>query len=398
MHVERIAVVGAGVFGVTAALELRKRGYDVGLFDQGPIPHPLAASTDISKVCRMEYGADEAYMCLMEEARLGWLEWNDQWHRTERDPLYQETGVLLVCLDEMEVGGFEYDSFQLLQKRGHQPDRIGGIALTKRFPAWSHNFIDGFYHSLGGFAQSGRVIESLIQDARRLGVEIRERLTVTGLLEESRRIVGVKTAAGESFLADHVVLACGSWVSQLLPTLAPSLRRSYHPVWHLRPRQPERFVAGKFPTFTADVARTGFYGFPLHPVEEVVKIGHHGIGVDPPVDGSLEVPDHTTARLLEFLAQHLPSLADSTIVRTRLCPYCDTPDEDFWIARDPQRPGLTVASGGSGHGFKFAPVLGTIIADTVEEREHPLAEKFRWRPELKLDQGFEAARCHDDVL
>jgi glycine/D-amino acid oxidase-like deaminating enzyme len=77
-----------------------------------------------------------------------------------------------------------------------------------------------------------------------------------------------------------------------------------------------------------------------------------------------------------------------------LCLYADTQDEDFWIAPDPQRPGLTVASGGSGHGFKFAPVLGAIIADAVERRESPWLSKFRWRPEVVLDQGREAARCH----
>ena len=156
MAVERIIVAGAGIFGVTAALELRSRGHDVSLLDQGPIPHPLAASTDISKVCRMEYGADEAYMSLMESARLGWLEWNDRWQQDDGGPLYQETGVLMVCLDEMQPGGFEYDSYQLLRKRGHQPDRIGGTELVNRFPTWSAQFVDGFFHSLGGFAQSGR--------------------------------------------------------------------------------------------------------------------------------------------------------------------------------------------------------------------------------------------------
>jgi glycine/D-amino acid oxidase-like deaminating enzyme len=69
-------VVGAGVFGLSAALELRARGFGVTLLDPGPIPHPLAASTDISKVVRIEYGADALYSQLAEEAREGWLAWN----------------------------------------------------------------------------------------------------------------------------------------------------------------------------------------------------------------------------------------------------------------------------------------------------------------------------------
>ena len=115
----RTVVVGAGIMGVTAALELDRRGWKVHLLDAGPIPNPLAASTDISKVFRMEYGADAAYMALVEEARTGWLAWNETWQAKNRDSLYHETGVLMVCLDKMAPGGFEYESFEMLRARGH---------------------------------------------------------------------------------------------------------------------------------------------------------------------------------------------------------------------------------------------------------------------------------------
>ena len=85
--------------------------------------------------------------------------------------------------------------------------------------------------------------------------------------------------------------------------------------------------------------------------------------------------------LRDFLSSTFPALADAPIVYTRICMYCDTNDGHFWIAPDPERPGLIVATGDSGHGFKFAPVLGEIIADAVEEKANPLLQKFRWRPE-----------------
>jgi len=91
------------------------------------------------------------------------------------------------------------------------------------------------------------------------------------------------------------------------------------------------------------------------------------------------------------------SLADAEVVGTRLCPYCDTADEDLWIAAHPERSGLTVASGGSGHAFKFAPVLGAIIADAVEGKTNSYSEKFRWRPEVRMERGLEAAHCHEDL-
>jgi glycine/D-amino acid oxidase-like deaminating enzyme len=97
-------------------------------------------------------------------------------------------------------------------------------------------------------------------------------------------------------------------------------------------------------------------------------------------------------RLRNFLAPRLPALADAPIVYTRLCMYCDTHDGDFWIASDPERAGLVIAAGDNGHGFKFAPVLGELIADAAEGKANPLLEKFRWRPEVRAGSSKEAAR------
>ena len=72
-----VLVVGAGIYGITTALELKARGYHVAVLDPGPLPHPLAASTDISNVVRMEYGAVETYMEMVELAYLGWRQWNE---------------------------------------------------------------------------------------------------------------------------------------------------------------------------------------------------------------------------------------------------------------------------------------------------------------------------------
>ncbi|MDH3744782.1 MAG: FAD-dependent oxidoreductase [Acidobacteriota bacterium] len=421
MSSARVIIVGAGVFGLTAALEIKRRGHEVLLLDQGAIPHPLAASTDISKVVRMEYGADATYMALAEAAIAGWRHWNEHWQRSGNSELYHETGVLMMSLDEMAPGGFEYESFHLLEARGHQPERLGGAELADRFPAWTLAFSDGFFHPRGGFVESGRVIETLAEVAREQGIEVRENTALESLLETGDRVLGVRDAHGDCHEGDHVILATGSWTPRLFGRLEGALRRTYHPVWHLSPPRhsmPALFAPLSFPTFTADVARTGFYGFPLHPRAGVIKIGHHGSGLEPPEDGSLEVSPEATVQLRAFLDRYFPSLAAAEVVGTRLCPYCDTTDEDFWIANDPDRRGLTVASGGSGHGFKFAPILGRVIADVAdvsdvaddaETREveqatnasalmtQSLADKFRWRPELRLDRGLEAARCHESV-
>lgn len=388
-----ILIVGAGIFGTTAALELNRRGHATTLLDPGPLPHPLAASTDISKVLRMEYGADEAYMALMEESFGGWREWAAARTSAGLDPLYHETGVLMVCRATMAPGGFEYESWRLLQHRGHRAERLDAASIARRFPAWrSGAFVDGFYHPLGGWAESGRVVEWLVAEAERSGVRLVAGERAAGMAEAAGRVTGIRTASGETIAADHVVLAAGAWTGKLIG-FTHEIRATGHPVLHLRPRDPSLFEARHFPVFTADVARTGLYGFPLNR-DGVVKVALHDDGVPIDPDAPRAVLPEQEERMRSLLAGALPELADAKVVYRRLCLYADTEDEDFWIARDPDREGLTVASGGSGHGFKFAPVLGSLIADTVEGRAHPLAEKFRWRPEVHPGAGREAARHH----
>ncbi len=386
-------VVGAGVFGLAAALELRRRGHAVTVIDQGPIPHPRAASTDISKVIRLEYGADEAYTAAMEDARSGWLAWNDRWRDEGGPPRYHETGVLMVCHGPMVEGGFEYESWRTLRRRGHEPERLDARGLAERFPAWSTGaYVDGFYHAKGGFAESAGVVASLAGWARAAGVVVREGARMRSLLAPAHG-VGVHTASGERLEAEHVVVATGAWTGRLLPGLSHCFRPSGQPVFHLRPAEPERFRAERFPTFTADVSRTGYYGFPLSR-DGIVKVANHGRGRELDPDGDHAVTEDEHARMRAFLRESVPALADAPVVHTRVCLYSDTQDGHFWIAGDPDRAGVTVASGGSGHGFKFGPIVGPLIADAVEGRAHPLLDRFRWRPEVVLEHGEEAARFH----
>ena len=389
-------VVGGGIYGLTAALELRARGRRVALLDPGPLPHPLASSTDISKVVRMEYGVDAEYMALTEEAIEGWRRWNAEFD----EPLYHEVGLAMLTRRPMAPGGFEHDSYQTLLSRGHRPERLGADEITRRFPAWKPgNWIDGFFHAVGGFAESGRVVAALARRAEQEGVDLRQGEEVVALLDEGRRVVGVRTRQGVAYHAADVLVATGAWTPRLVPELAAVLRAVGQPVFHLRPTTAARpdFEPPHLPVFTADVARTGWYGFPLHPREGVVKIANHGPGrvVDPATDPRDVTPADETS-LRDFLPDLFPNLAAAPIVGTRLCLYCDTPDEHFWITRHPERPGLTISTGGSGHGFKMAPMLGRLAADAVEGKTDAWLEKFRWR-ELGRDvRGEEAARFHGE--
>ena len=112
----RIIVVGAGINGVTAAIELKTRGHNVVLVDPGPLPHPLAASTDISKAVRRAYGTDEDYTALADRSIKLWRKWNQEFSVE----LYHEVGVMFVRRRKMKPGDFEHESFKMLQKRGQK--------------------------------------------------------------------------------------------------------------------------------------------------------------------------------------------------------------------------------------------------------------------------------------
>ncbi len=418
----RIIVVGAGINGVTAAIELKKRGHNVVLVDPGPLPHSLAASTDISKAVRAAYGADEDYTALAERSIELWRKWNTEFGAE----LYHQTGVLFLRRGLMQPGDFEYESCKIFEKRGHKFERINSAKLRTRFPAFNaERFRDGFFDPEAGYVESSRVVATLVERAKSLGVELRngkfaaldeDEGRVKGIVMEDHSASVIPSEAEESrsgtfqetsrdpstslgmtrIAGDAVVMAVGAWTPYLLPFTHKFFRATGHPVFHLKPDKPELFSPQCFPFFGADISTTGYYGFPLN--QGVVKIANHGPGREVSPDS----PDRAiTAKeednLREFLSGTIPALADAPVVYSRICLYCDTHDGDFWIAPDPERRGLVIATGDSGHGFKFAPLLGEIIADAVEAKPNPLLEKFRWRPEVRPRLQKEAARFQPEL-
>ncbi len=369
-----VAVVGAGVFGVTAALELAGRGWKVLLIDPGPLPHPLAASTDISKMIRADYGTDEHYVDLMEKAFPIWREWNGRWGVD----LYHETGFLILAAGGMEAGGFEQASYATLVRRGFPLQELDAAAIAARFPAWTlPPGRRGYLNPTAGWAESGEVMGRLLGWARTAGVDLAP-ATVTGLLADGSRVLGVVTGAGERIECDLTVVAAGAWTAGLVPGLDGLITTTGQPVVHFRPDRPERFRPPEFPPWAADIGNTGWYGFPARD-DGIVKVSNHGRGRRLGPDEHRQVDAAWEGIFRAFLSEWIPSLAGAPIVADRLCLYTDTTDGDFLIDRHPDLERLVVATGGSGHGFKFAPVLGTLVADAAEERDGPLAGRFRWR-------------------
>jgi glycine/D-amino acid oxidase-like deaminating enzyme len=340
--------------GVATALELAARGWSVTVVEPGPLPRPEAASTDISKIVRMDYGVDELSTEMMEEAIPRWRAWSARWG----GGLFHEDGFLLLSRAPLAKGAFEGDSLDTLTRRGHRLERLDAAAIARRFPAWARGgYVDGYLNPVAGWIESGRALSRMIDDARAAGVVF----------------LDGRDDGGSD--ADARVVAAGAWTPKLLPHLAGALWAVAQPVFHLLPRDPEAWRPPAFTVWAADIASTGWYGFPAN-ADGIVKIAHHGPGrrVDP------DAPRTTTAeeveRLRAFLGESLPGLASAPLAHAKTCLYCDSFDGDFWIGADAAFPGRFVVAGDSGHGFKFAPVIGAVVADVVEGKPNRFAARF----------------------
>ena len=387
---ESIVVAGAGVFGFTGALELRSRGYGVTVVDPGPVPHPLAASNDVSRMIRMDYGDDELYSDLGAEAIEGWHMWNERRGR----PLYHEDGFLVLTSQTLEPGAVERQSYDLLTAAGWPLQRLNSETVAERFPQWnSEHYIDGYFNPRGGWGEAGETVSFLASEAAAAGIEVRAGFRAESVLVESGRAVGLRSLDGDEVRADGVVVAAGVWTPRLIPDMQDLMTPVAQTLVYLRPNLPDRFRPPHFPPWGADIPRTGWYGFPAN-AEGVVKLANHGPGRMVDADAPRDADPAVVESSRKFLAHSVPELANAPLAGSRSCFYNDTWDGDFYITRHPEVEGLVISTGGSGHAFKFTPALGRITADVVEGKANRYAERFAWR--LRGEVTEESIRFHGE--
>lgn len=346
----RVAIAGGGVYGLATAWELARRGHSVEVFERDTIPAPRAAGTDISKAIRLEYGSlCERYAPLVERAL-------ERWQVAEElsgDTVLFQPGVLCMTRN-FSAGDLVFDSYQYLQARGHDVELLEPSEGARRWPQFGWDRVEvATLNPRGGWLASARAVSVLGQCAAAAGADIHEQSPVTAVGDGWLEVAGARREF------DQVVVAAGVWLGGLVPSLASTARVSRQSMTFYRPA----LQSFEVPVWLlSPVDNSGWYGFPMNS-EGVVKVALHNRAetVDPDADRAIDEAFLEQSR--EFVREMLPGLPTESL-EGKCCFYTNSPSGHLVVERVSER--LVVAGMGSGHAFKFGPILGELVAEVIE--------------------------------
>jgi sarcosine oxidase len=330
----------------------------IGIERFGPL-HERGSSHGDSRLIRLAYFEDPAYVPLLRRAYRRWRELE----RIAGEPLLTITGVLEVGrMDGTVVPGVLASCAQ----HDLPHEMLDATEVTQRFPAFAMRPGDvAVLEPEGGFLKPERAVAAALKRAGHAGAVLHFNEPVTAI-EPGDEGVTIMTAAGRHRAA-KVVVAAGSYVAGLVPTLAPYVRPIKQVVGWYPSRDPLATALGRMPGFIVDEGEWSYFGFP--DLGEGVKVGRHGHyrqEIDPELPNPpIDAADRAATE--DFMARRMPGVVP-TGTRFVSCRYTMLPDEDFLIDALPGEPRIIVASPCSGHGFKFASVVGDIVADLVTAR------------------------------
>lgn len=355
-----VCVVGLGAVGSQAVLQLARRGLRVVGIDRFRPPHALGSSHGATRVIREAYFEHPLYVPLVQRSY-------ELWAGLERDAgraLLRPTGGLMLGPPD---GPIVAGSLASAREHGLSHELLTAAQVRSRFPAFRVPDGEvGVLEPRAGVLDCEACVEAALALARGAGADLRLDLRVRGW-ESGGDAVLVRTELG-AVEADRVILAVGAWVGELAGPLAVPLQPSRQPlVWLAPAARAELFTPGRFPVFIWELGHDELvYGFP--DLGEGVKVARHG-GGEPTtadtVDRTLRATDVDWLR--SRLAGRLPDAA-GPLRGHAVCLYTTSPDGHPVLDRHPRDPRVLVASPCSGHGFKFTPAVGEILADLVMDR------------------------------
>lgn len=361
-----VIVVGGGTAGLASAWQLAERGATVTVLDPRVAPHDEGSHGGFTRVTRHAYHEGTSYVPLVREADALWCSLEDA------------PGELLVRTGMIEFGAPDEPEFvgvlQACEAFAIEHRVLDAAELRASYPFVIPDHWRGCWTPSGGYLRVPACLRALRTRAEALGVQVRTGARAMAI--EPGRVV-LEDGVLE---ADAIVLAAGVRTAELLPAPVVSLSALRRVLFWLRPT----VVPTGLPVWGALTAGGFFYGFP--PGEEGLsglKVACHTSiaipGLDDPIDPDTldrSVRPEDWAPVADFLQEFMPSVGVDRVGH-RVCMYGATESRDFLVDRHPSIPGVVVASGLSGHGFKFAPAVGRLVADLVLTDAKPQPE-FAW--------------------
>jgi N-methyl-L-tryptophan oxidase len=350
-----VVVVGGGIIGAATAFYLAKSGKTVCLVERDQCPSPRAASTDRVKVFRQAY-PDDFYVRLAGDSLPLWTELE----QASNQQIVVPTGLVLASHSEDSLESKSYDA---MIRCGVAPERWTPEQVASKYPQLKmDSFAYAIYEPGAAMLLSERATSAYLELAREAGVEILDDTEIIGFEIKNDLIEAAVTESGERIECQSVLVAAGAWSRVLVPFLTALLKVTRQEVVYLSPSSVENYLPGRFPVFID--FESGYYLLPAF--QDRVKIANHiptaevgqGLAMGSVSDGFV---DNCRA----YLGSILPDLQQSQTADTRICFYNLTIDEDFIIDKHPDWPNCWIATGFSGHGFKFAPLIGKTMTELL---------------------------------
>jgi sarcosine oxidase len=347
-----VVVAGLGGFGSSTAAVLARRGVRVLGLDPRPPVHAEGASTGESRIVRQAYFEGAGYVPLLLRA---YELWEQLGHDEGHAFLRQTGGLFLGAAGTRVLEG----SIRTAQEWDLAHEVLDAAEMRSRFPAMTPP-VDaiGLYEPVAGAVSPEDTVSAFLRRAATAGAELRHDEAVTGWSVDGDA-VRVRTSRG-TVDCGALVLAAGRWSPQLLAGLELPLVTEARVQHWFRPPVPTGFGIGELPVWLWDLGEgTALYGLPSLGTDGSVKVAVHFSGRGPAAGWSPRDLSDATAPLLPGLgSEHL---------REKPCWYTLTPDENFVVGQHPASDRVVVACGFSGHGFKFTPVLGEVLADLATD-------------------------------
>ena len=359
-HAFDVIVVGVGSMGASTCWHLARRGLRVLGLEQGPIPNPEASFAGLTRAIRLSYAEHPDYVPLLQGAYKYWEVLEEE----SGEEILRLTGALYMGPPNGElVSGASLSA----EQHGLAHTLYTHAELEENWPQFQlPDSFEGLYEDKAGYLLSERAVEAFVAEARKHGADLRGGEMVTNWISTNS---GVRVQVGNNeYSAQHLVIAAGAWTGKILNDMSLPLVVTRQVLGWVAPPRPDNFISDKFPVWVIDGNKGEgvHYGFPITPDGsggEGLKLALHWPGkkVDPSIVIRDKLPNDDSD-IQDALTRYLPN-GRGPLLSQRVCLYTNSSDGDFIIDRHPKFPQVSLACGFSGHGFKFASVIGEVLAD-----------------------------------